>query len=78
MAEGEPLLALDIDHELCAGHGRCYGLAPDLFGYDDRGYGVALPETRGAGMRGELERIVATCPEQAISIRTVSDQGARR
>ena len=30
---------VQIDSERCQGHGRCYDLAPDLFGDDDEGYG---------------------------------------
>ena len=27
-----------VDGDLCTGHGRCYALAPDLFGPDDYGH----------------------------------------
>jgi ferredoxin len=30
---------VQISSERCQGHGRCYDLAPDLFGDDDEGYG---------------------------------------
>jgi ferredoxin len=33
---------LHIDAERCQGHGRCYDLAPDLFGDDDEGFGQVL------------------------------------
>ena len=29
-----------VDAALCVGHGRCYVLAPDVFGEDDRGHCV--------------------------------------
>jgi ferredoxin len=53
----------------CQGHGRCYDLAPDLFGDDDEGYGKVL----GDGVvPPELERearlAAANCPEQAIDV----------
>ena len=28
-------MKVQIDSKLCQGHGRCYDLAPDLFGEDD-------------------------------------------
>ena len=31
-----------IDTELCQGHGRCFGMAPDLFSFDDLGSGVVI------------------------------------
>ena len=32
-------MKVQISSERCQGHGRCYDLAPDLFGEDDEGYG---------------------------------------
>jgi ferredoxin len=60
---------LQINPELCQGHGRCYDLVPDLFGDDDEGYGQVL----GDGVvPPESERdarlAVANCPEQAITL----------
>jgi ferredoxin len=58
-----------IDPERCQGHGRCYDLAPDLFGDDDEGYGMVLG---GGVVAPGLERAarlaVANCPEQAIEL----------
>jgi ferredoxin len=48
---------VQINPELCQGHGRCYDLAPGLFGDDDEGYGRVL----GDGT-------VLNCPEQAIEL----------
>lgn len=58
-----------IDAGLCQGHGRCYDLAPDLFGDDDEGYGkvlgdgVVLPQAEADARRAALN-----CPERAISL----------
>ena len=62
-------MKLRIDPERCQGHGRCYDLAPGLFGDDDEGYGMVL----GDGVvPPDLERdarlAVANCPEQAIEV----------
>jgi ferredoxin len=60
---------LQIDPELCQGHGRCYDLAPDLFGDDEEGFGkvlgdgVVLPESER-----EARLAVANCPERAITL----------
>ena len=35
-------MKVQINPELCQGHGRCYDLAPGLFGDDDEGYGQVL------------------------------------
>jgi ferredoxin len=53
----------------CAGHGRCYTLAPALFEDDDDGYG----QVKGDGSFPETLRDVSlaaaeACPERAIRI----------
>ncbi len=58
-----------IDAELCQGQGRCFSMAPSLFGFDDLGDGVVLGD--GALDAGSLELArlaVANCPEHAIFI----------
>ena len=57
-----------VDADLCAGHGRCYTLAPDVFDADEAGHCVVLVED----VSGELEAQARTgeqnCPEQAITL----------
>jgi ferredoxin len=58
-----------INPELCQGHGRCYDLAPGLFGADDEGYGQVLGDgsvPREAGHDASLAEL--NCPEQAIEL----------
>ena len=60
---------VQIDAGRCQGHGRCYDLAPDLFGEDEDGYGVvagdgSVPPDR----EDDAELAVANCPEQAIDV----------
>jgi ferredoxin len=58
---------LHIDSERCQGHGRCYDLAPDLFGDDDEGFGKVLGEgVVPADREREARLAVANCPERAI------------
>jgi ferredoxin len=58
-----------IDAERCQGHGRCYDLAPELFGEDEEGYGTvpaggAVPP--GAERAARLAE--SNCPERAIEL----------
>ena len=39
-------MKVQISSERCQGHGRCYDLAPSLFGDDDEGYGTVLRDGR--------------------------------
>lgn len=56
-----------IDTEKCQGHGRCYTLAPEVFGEDDEGNGTVIitgpltDEQRSAAQLAE-----ANCPESAV------------
>ncbi|WP_254205056.1 ferredoxin [Nocardia alni] len=57
-----------VDSSICAGHGRCYALAPKDFDADDIGYGQALDQVHPASDRKVMEGIAIACPEEAISI----------
>ena len=62
-------MKIQIDPERCQGHGRCYDLAPSLFGDDEEGYGQVLGD---GTVRPEQERearlAVVNCPEHAIEV----------
>jgi ferredoxin len=62
-------MRLQIDSKVCQGHGRCYDLAPDLFGDDEEGFGQVL----GDGVvppekEREARLALANCPERAIEL----------
>ena len=62
-------MKVSIDSKRCQGHGRCYDLAPEIFGEDEEGYGVVLND--GAVPppgREQARRAVLNCPESAIDI----------
>jgi ferredoxin len=58
-----------IDATCCQGHGRCYDLAPGLFGEDEEGYGTVLGDGNVApGQEHDARLAAANCPERAIQI----------
>jgi len=63
-------MKLRIDAELCEGHGRCWGLLPELVDADDHGHGFLIDPD--ASVPPELERkaleAVRACPECAITV----------
>ncbi len=62
-------MKISIDPSRCQGHGRCYDLAPTLFGDDDEGYGTVLGDgTVPAGQEQEARLAAANCPERAIDL----------
>lgn len=63
-------MRITIDRSLCSGHGRCYALAPEVFGFDDAGFSapkfdVVPPELEDAARLG-----AGACPELAIELDT--------
>ena len=55
---------LEIDTELCTGHGRCYDLAPSLFDPDEYGHGVVIEPDPGDA--ADALAAARNCPERAI------------
>ena len=62
-------MKVQINPELCQGHGRCYDLAPGLFGDDDEGYGQVLSDG-AVPSEAEHDARLATlnCPERAVEL----------
>ena len=62
-------MKVQINPGLCQGHGRCYDLAPGLFGDDDEGYGQVLGDgivPHEAERDAHLPALI--CPEHAIEL----------
>lgn len=57
-----------VDADLCVGHGRCYALAPDVFGADDYGHAVVLVDDVEGALADQARTGVENCPERAISV----------
>jgi ferredoxin len=63
-------MRVTVDAEVCTGHGRCYALAPEVFGPDDFGHcEILVPDGE---VPDDLEAQARTgrdnCPELAISL----------
>lgn len=62
-------MKVQINSERCQGHGRCYDLAPGLFGDDDEGYGTVLGDgTVPADQEQDARLAALNCPEHAIEL----------
>ena len=62
-------MKVQIDSGRCQGHGRCYDLAPGLFGEDEEGFGTVLGDgVVPAGQEHDARLAVANCPERAVEI----------
>lgn len=60
-----------LDRDLCAGHGRCYALAPESFESDDVGYGLTKDVVHPADRLTAMEAVAMACPEEAITVEKV-------
>jgi len=68
-AERNVLVKLQIDTDRCQGHGRCYDLAPTVFGDDEEGYGKVLGDGVVAlEKEDDARRAALNCPEHAITL----------
>ena len=62
-------MKVQIGAERCQGHGRCYDLAPELFGADEEGYGQVLGDGLVPPDLERAARLAAlNCPERAIDV----------
>ncbi len=62
-------MKLRINSDVCQGHGRCYDLAPDLFGEDEEGFGQVLGDGDVPPDKEREARLaVANCPERAVEV----------
>jgi ferredoxin len=59
---------IHIDDAACTGHGRCYALAPEIFGSDDQGRSHLLLTDIPCELRDKARNAVSNCPEEALSI----------
>ena len=61
-------MKISIDPDRCNGHGRCYSLAPALFGDDDDGRGTVNVDDVDDDQLAAARTAIANCPEQAIAL----------
>ncbi|MWA07576.1 ferredoxin [Actinomadura sp. LD22] len=60
---------LTIDRSACAGHGLCYGTAPELMDCDDQGDPVVITGPLTATSLERARHLVDICPERALSLK---------
>lgn len=58
---------VEVDRDLCEGHGMCEVLAPDAFYVDDEGKAVVPPSAATTDV-DQLEQAANSCPVRAIVV----------
>jgi ferredoxin len=61
-------MKVQVDLELCVGHGRCYMLAPEVFDEDDRGHCLLRFENVPPELEDRARMGETNCPEGAIEL----------
>ena len=62
-------MRIELNEDLCVGHGRCYALAPDVYDADDRGHCTLLHDGDvPADLEDQARTGAANCPEDAITV----------
>ena len=57
-----------LKEDLCVGHGRCYELAPEVYGDDEHGHCVLKMTEVPAELREKARLGEKNCPEGALFI----------
>lgn len=55
-----------VDSARCVGHGRCYEIAGEIFGEDERGHCVVECPDVPPALEAKARKGAANCPERAI------------
>jgi ferredoxin len=59
---------LEVDRNLCRGHGQCFALAPELTSIDDDDRAVVLVDEIPPELETLARKVVVYCPEQALML----------
>ena len=60
-------MKVEVDADLCRGHGVCWGLCPQVFDLTDDGYAVVLVAEVPPELEDKVLEAERHCPEHAIS-----------
>lgn len=64
-------MKVHLDSSKCQGHLRCCEAAPEIFGFDDEGFGKPVTEDGSVppGLEDAATLAENNCPERAITIK---------
>jgi ferredoxin len=68
VTETGTVMRVSVDLDLCAGHGRCWNVAPAIFGSDEQGFCEILQAEITPALLTAAKAGVENCPEGAISL----------
>ena len=60
-------MKVDVNKEMCEGHGKCQAAAPEVFELRDDDVSYVLVDDVPEELEPKVERAIRLCPRQAIS-----------
>ena len=61
-------MRIEVDRDLCQGHGVCEAEAPDVFEVSKKGELTILQPTPPESLRSQVEAAVKYCPTHALTL----------
>ena len=62
------VMRIEVDRDLCQGHGVCEGEAPEVFELSKKGELTILQPTPHESLRPQIEAAVKYCPTHALTL----------
>jgi ferredoxin len=64
----EDAMRVEVDPNICEGHGQCNAVAPEVYDLDEGGYCLIRNPELPAELEAQAEEGARACPVQAIKI----------
>jgi ferredoxin len=61
-------MRVEVDPDVCTGHGQCNAVAPEVYDLDDGGYCLIRTPEVPAELAVQAEEGARTCPVEAIAV----------
>lgn len=61
-------MRVQVNHDMCEGHGKCEMTAPEVFELRDDDLSYVKLDPVPEELREKVERAIRLCPRQAISV----------
>ncbi|MGH3873205.1 MAG: ferredoxin [Pseudonocardiaceae bacterium] len=64
----EDAMRVEVDPNICEGHGQCNAVAPEVYDLDDGGYCLIRNPEIAPDLETQAEEGARSCPVQAITV----------
>jgi ferredoxin len=59
-------MRVEVNHDVCEGHGKCVMTAPEVFELRDDDLSYVLVDDVADGLKAKVDRAIRLCPRAAI------------